>query len=59
MEPVINPTIIPATIHIKITAIIGAQNGAVTHHHDQLITPHNFRVIKIRPNNAHIGTDVF
>jgi hypothetical protein len=25
------------------------QKGAVTHHHDQTITLHNFNVIKIKP----------
>jgi hypothetical protein len=29
---------------------IGIQRGAVTHHHDQLISPVNFRVINIRNN---------
>jgi len=35
---------------IKITKreIKGINSGLKTHHHDQVITPHNLRVIKIR-----------
>ena len=33
---------------------IGAQNGAVTHHHDQSITLHSFNVMKISPSKPKI-----
>jgi hypothetical protein len=45
----------PITIHSTPTAT-GIQNGAVTHHHDQLITLHSFSTIKVMPSKPHTPT---
>lgn len=37
------------------TIASGPQNGASTHHHDQVITLHNFSVMKIKPRIAQNG----
>lgn len=34
------------------------QNGNVTHHHDQLMTLHNFSTTKATPSNPTTPTDV-
>jgi hypothetical protein len=41
---------IPAINKIASTNPNPPQNGAVTHHHDQSITPHNFSVTKTTPS---------
>lgn len=47
-------TIIPTIVRRIITKVIGPQNGSVTNHQDQLITPTSFNTIKAIPNNPRI-----
>jgi hypothetical protein len=45
---------IPAINNIASNNANPPQNGAVTHHHDQSITPHNFSVTKTTPSKSRI-----
>lgn len=50
---------IAAIIRIISIRAKAAQNGAVTHHHDQSITPVSLRTINTIPSNPGIPIPVF